>query len=162
MARLKNTFSYCVLLPAKWNEPCRRSLVDSLPDFEESVRKQETLSARVTDIAKELNVFARTGADSHLPHTSDSLMSEIKAASSTLQTLNQRYGALLQHSSRSVALMVSLSTRLGEILEKEMAPGRNSRPGLARFQRHVRFEHFADYWHSSARGNASRAERHKQ
>ncbi len=35
-------------------------------------------------------------------------MIEINAASGTLQTLNQRYGAFLQHSSRSVALMVSL------------------------------------------------------
>jgi phosphoglycerate-specific signal transduction histidine kinase len=99
---------------------------NSLPDFEESVRKQETLSARVTDIAKELNVFARTGADSHLPHTSDSLMSEIKAASSTLQTLNQRYGALLQHSSRSVALMVSLF----DSFRGNLREGNGSRPKL--------------------------------
>ncbi len=32
---------------------------NSLPEFEESVRRQETLSARVTDIAKELNIFAQ-------------------------------------------------------------------------------------------------------
>jgi len=81
---------------------------NALPEFEESVRRQETLSARLTDLATELNVSARTGTVSYFPHTSDPLMSEVNAASDTLQTLNQRYGALLQHSSRSVALMVSL------------------------------------------------------
>jgi len=81
---------------------------NSLLEFEASVRKQETLSARVTDLARELNVSARRDENPHLPHTSDALMGEINAASSTLQTLNQRYGALLQHSSRSVALMVAL------------------------------------------------------
>jgi hypothetical protein len=81
---------------------------NSLPDFEDSVRVQETLSARVTDLAKELNVSARRAANPNLNYTSDALMSDVYAASSTLQTLNQRYGALLQHSSRSIALIVSL------------------------------------------------------
>lgn len=81
---------------------------NSISEFEDSVRRQETLSAHVADLAKELNDSARRDANPNLPYTSDALMSDVRAASSTLQMLNQRYGALLQHSSRSVALMVSL------------------------------------------------------
>ena len=45
-------------------------------------------------------------------------MGQIHGAAETLQTLNQRYSALLQHSSRSVALMVSLfSSFRGQIQE---------------------------------------------
>jgi hypothetical protein len=81
---------------------------NSLPEFEESVRRQETLSARVTDLAGELKVTSQRGTSNLLPHTNDALTQQIRVASATLQALNRQYGSLLQHSSRSVALMVSL------------------------------------------------------
>ncbi len=81
---------------------------NSLLEFDESVRRQETLSARITDLAMELKVSSQPVAHSAARYTSDGLMQQIRVASATLQTLNQQYGSLLQHSSRSVALMVSL------------------------------------------------------
>lgn len=81
---------------------------NSLSEFEDCVCSQEALSARLTELAGELNFSARNGAPAGLPRPIDDLMMQIHAASGTLELLNQRYAALLQHSSRSVALMVSL------------------------------------------------------
>lgn len=81
---------------------------NSLPEFEDSVYSQEALSSRLSELAAELDISAQAPPAVLSPHTNDNLISQIHAASGTLQTLNQRYAALLQHSSRSVALMVSL------------------------------------------------------
>jgi hypothetical protein len=81
---------------------------NSLPEFEDCVCSQAELSARLTELAGELNLSAQSGEPSIVPRANDKLMMQIQAASGTLQSLNQSYAALLQHSSRSVALMVSL------------------------------------------------------
>ncbi len=81
---------------------------NSLPEFEDSVYSQEALSSRLSELAAELDISAQAPPAVLSPQTNDNLISQIHAASGTLQTLNQRYAALLQHSSRSVALMVSL------------------------------------------------------
>jgi hypothetical protein len=48
----------------------------------------------------------------------DDMLRQIRAADDTLQSLNRRYAALLQHSSRSIALMASLfSSFQGQIQE---------------------------------------------
>jgi hypothetical protein len=81
---------------------------NALPDFEESIDSQQELSARLAKLADELcvplqakPVIARAAID-------EDMMRQIRTADETLQRLNQRYAALLQHSSRSVALMASL------------------------------------------------------
>jgi hypothetical protein len=96
------------LLACELEHAMRAISRNSLSEFEDSVRRQETLSSSLTDLARELNLAAQRDASPRLPSTNDALMNEIQTASSTLQMLNQRYGALLQHSSRSVAMMVSL------------------------------------------------------
>jgi hypothetical protein len=83
---------------------------NALSDLEDSVANQQILTARLGQLTDDLCVPLE--AD---PHTSqaaldDDLMSQIHAASDTLQMLNRRYAALLKHSSRSVALMASLFT----------------------------------------------------
>lgn len=81
---------------------------NNLQELEESVANQQDLSARLEHLATGLsdspvapNVFP---SDSIAPD----LMVEIRAAAAELQFLNLRYALLLQHSSRSVALMASL------------------------------------------------------
>lgn len=78
---------------------------NSLSEFEDGLRRQETLSARITELAAELRSPSHTRVAAY---KGDELMQQVRIASGALQTLNQRYGALLQHSRRSVAMMVSL------------------------------------------------------
>jgi len=53
--------------------------------------------------------------DAHVDHD---MMHQVLVAGDTLQKLNRRYAALLQHSSRSVALMASLfNSYKGQIKE---------------------------------------------
>jgi hypothetical protein len=83
---------------------------NALPEFEESVANQQLLSARLGTLANDLCVPLKANAVVAQPDTSfdDELMGQIRGAMATLQNLNRRYAALLQHSSRSVAVMASL------------------------------------------------------
>jgi hypothetical protein len=81
---------------------------NALQEFEESIDSQQVLSARLATLAGDLcrpleakAVITRVSID-------EDMMRQIRTADETLQRLNQRYAALLQHSSRSVALMASL------------------------------------------------------
>ncbi len=94
---------------------------NSLAELEDSIANQQALSARVTELANELKAELYEESAAVYRRNDDRLVREIRAASGTLQTLNHRYSALLQHSSRSVAMMVSLfSSFKGQIQE---APG---------------------------------------
>jgi hypothetical protein len=92
--------------------------VNALPDLEESIDNQQVLSGRLAALADELCVplqqkpaIARAAVD-------DDLARQIRAADDTLQRLNRRYAALLQHSTRSIALMSQLfSSFQGQIQE---------------------------------------------
>jgi hypothetical protein len=83
---------------------------NDLPVLEDSVANQQELSHGLSRLADELS--ASSQADFPVPiQTNDSdLMQEIRTAAGELQRLNFRYSILLQHSSRSVALMASLFT----------------------------------------------------
>ena len=94
---------------------------NSLAELEDSIANQQALSARVTELANELKAELYQETAAAYRQNDERLVHEIRAASGTLHTLNQRYSALLQHSSRSVAIMVSLfSSFRGQIQE---APG---------------------------------------
>ncbi len=85
---------------------------NALLDFEESLMDQEALGARLRMLASEASLFrqrnpAEVSADSPAGIDSE-LASRIIRASTTLQQLNREYAALLQYSSRSAAMMVSL------------------------------------------------------
>jgi hypothetical protein len=80
---------------------------NSLSDFEESIDTQQVLSARLARLADELSAPLRApSAIARIPVKVD-ILRQIGAAGDTLQQLNRRYAALIQHSSRSVALMTS-------------------------------------------------------
>ena len=81
---------------------------NDVSDLEESIANQQVLSARLSKLANELCVpLEAKPAISHAILDAG-LTQQIRSANETLQNLNQRYAALLQHSSHSVALMASL------------------------------------------------------
>ena len=79
-----------------------------LSDLEDSVANQQMLSSRLGELVRELCVPLEADAVVFQTNTDDDQMRQILTASAALQKLNQRYAALLKHSSRSVALMASL------------------------------------------------------
>ena len=79
-----------------------------LSDLEDSVANQQMLSGRLGELVRELCVPLEADTAVFQTDTDDDQMRQIFTASAALQKLNQRYAALLKHSSRSVALMASL------------------------------------------------------
>jgi hypothetical protein len=102
----------------------RAIAANALADFEESIANQQTLSGRLTELVNQICVPLEAEATGSHASVDANLMGQIHHASDSLQKLNRRYAALLQHSSRSVAQMTALFNSLrGQIQE---APG--SRP----------------------------------
>jgi flagellar biosynthesis/type III secretory pathway chaperone len=81
---------------------------NALPELEESIDSQQVLSARLNELADDLCVPLQADATISQASLDDEMKQQIRSASQTLQRLNQRYAALLRHSSRSVAQMASL------------------------------------------------------
>lgn len=82
---------------------------NNLRQFEDSITAQQILAARLSDLAEELRTPAAEDARNMAPNNIDEdLRAQIGAANAELQKLNLRYSFLIQHSSRSVALMASL------------------------------------------------------
>jgi hypothetical protein len=91
---------------------------NALPEFEESVDSQQILGARLAKLADELCEPLEAKAPIVQAVIDEDIMRQIRSADQTLQQLNRRYAALLQHSSRSLAGMVSLfSSFQGQIQE---------------------------------------------
>jgi CTP-dependent riboflavin kinase len=91
---------------------------NSLPDFEESIGSQQVLSARLAELADELCAPLKAKPTIIPAAIDEDMMHQIRTADGTLQRLNQRYAALLQHSSRSITLMTSLfSSFQGQLQE---------------------------------------------
>ena len=99
---------------------------NSLADFEESVSNQQEMSVRLAELASELRGSPTPKSTAQEVSANDGLMLEIQVASAALQSLNQRYAALILHSSRSVAMMVSLFNSIKGNLQE--VPG--ARPKL--------------------------------
>jgi hypothetical protein len=91
---------------------------NALSDLEESVSNQQTISARLLVLAGALSgplksnpVRSNRAASSPARSASNidaDMIEQVLVANESLQKLNRRYAALLEHSSRSVALMSSL------------------------------------------------------
>jgi len=91
---------------------------NSLSPLEDSVANQQVLATRLQELANDLSKPFEDRAVVSEGVGDEVLMREIHGASKTLQTLNQRYSALLKLSSHSVGLMVSLfSSFRGQIQE---------------------------------------------
>lgn len=99
---------------------------NSLADFEESVSNQQEMSVRLAELASELRGSQTPKSTAQEVSANDGLMLQIQVASAALQSLNQRYAALILHSSRSVAMMVSLFNSIKGNLQE--VPG--ARPKL--------------------------------
>jgi hypothetical protein len=95
---------------------------NDLQDLEESVANQQELSQQLGQLADDLGSSAQTSDPIPSPSTDSDLMSEIRTAAVELQRLNFRYSVLLQHSSRSVALMTSLFTSFQGQLQEASGP----------------------------------------
>jgi hypothetical protein len=81
---------------------------DALPKFEESIAAQQLFSARLLVLANELALPLEADRAASTIPIDDNLMHQILIAGNSLQKLNRVYAALLHHSSKSTALMVSL------------------------------------------------------
>jgi hypothetical protein len=91
---------------------------NALAQFEDSIVSQQLLSARLLVLADELSVPLATHRTATPDPIDDNLMRQIFTAGDSLQKLNRTYAALLHHSSRSTALMVSfLASARGQIQE---------------------------------------------
>jgi hypothetical protein len=81
---------------------------NALLDLEDSVANQQILSARLGRLANDMCTPLEMSQTISQAAIDGDLMQQIRAAADTLQKLNYSYAALLQHASRSVALMTSL------------------------------------------------------
>jgi hypothetical protein len=95
---------------------------NALPELEESVVRQQEMSVQLNVLVSDLCVPLRADHSSPQVGIEENAVHEIRAASNTLQILNQRYAALLQHSSRSVAMMVSLFTSVSGRFQEASGP----------------------------------------
>jgi len=95
---------------------------NDLEELEDSVANQQELSQELSQLASELGSSASASSPTPSQSTDCDLMSEIHTAAGELQRLNFRYSVLLQHSSRSVALMTSLFTSFQGQLREASGP----------------------------------------
>jgi hypothetical protein len=119
--RNRKAFEYLQLLgalAAELEKAMHAIAQNALPDLEESVASQQVLSSRLTGLVNEICVPLETEASTTQTRLDESMMQQIRSASNSLQELNRRYAALLQHSSRSVAQMTALfNSARGQIKE---------------------------------------------
>jgi hypothetical protein len=91
---------------------------NALPDLEESVSNQQMMSTRLLVLAEALSGPLKSNPAKSIPVAANpvrpsmnidaDMMQQVQLANESLQKLNRRYAALLEHSSRSVAMMSSL------------------------------------------------------
>jgi hypothetical protein len=95
---------------------------NALPELEDSIDNQQVLSARLSAQADDLCVPLRASSGISQASLDEDMKLQIRSANQTLQRLNQRYAALLQHSSRSVAMMASLFSSFQGQLQEASGP----------------------------------------
>ena len=95
---------------------------NDLQELEESVTYQQELSQQLGKLADELCATSQPAYPLPTQSEDSDLMHEIRTATAELQRLNFRYSILLEHSSRSVALMASLFTSYRGQLQEASGP----------------------------------------
>ena len=80
---------------------------NALADFEENIMNQQAIAAHLTELAKDFALPADGSLTGSTLRDSE-IAAQIQAANRHLQVQNKRYSALLRHSSRSAAQMISL------------------------------------------------------
>jgi hypothetical protein len=99
---------------------------DNISELEESIAQQQALSLRLTALVEKQNFPAPAESCVSIapPETTDpGLGLQIRTAAAAVQALNLRYSILLQHASRSVAMMVSLFRSFQGELQEGAGPG---------------------------------------
>ncbi|HVU46805.1 MAG TPA: hypothetical protein VHD85_11800 [Terracidiphilus sp.] len=96
---------------------------NDLQEFEDSIASQQDLSEQLSRLADELSAASQPTYPLPSQSADSDLMHEIRTATGELQRLNFRYSILLEHSSRSVALMASLFTSFQGQLQEASGPG---------------------------------------
>lgn len=81
---------------------------NAISSFQDSVAKQEMLCAVLVTMANSLMEQARVSRQPLLVLGDASVERKIRATSKAIRELNLEYAALLRHSGRSIALLVSL------------------------------------------------------
>jgi hypothetical protein len=95
-------------LASEMEKAMRAIAHNALPDLEEIVASQQIMSARLLALANEISPTLNSNPAVSPAGLGPEMMQQVRVAGDALQNLNRRYAALLQHSSRSVALMASL------------------------------------------------------
>jgi hypothetical protein len=91
---------------------------NAVASFQESVAKQEMLCAVLANMAKSMSQKNGSSTGTPLILGDRSVDRKIRAASEAIRDLNLQYAALLKHSGRSLALLVSLCrSHTGQHLE---------------------------------------------
>jgi hypothetical protein len=91
---------------------------NAVASFQESVAKQEMLCAVLASMANSMREKKGSSTEAPLILSDGSTDRKIRAASEAIRDLNLRYAALLKHSGRSLALLVSLCrSHTGQHLE---------------------------------------------
>jgi flagellar biosynthesis/type III secretory pathway chaperone len=91
---------------------------NQLSPLEESVTNQHALAERLRELADDLRKLEPAHVAGSQIASDEEIVGQIQSATETLRTLNRRYAALLQLSSHSVGLMISLfSSFRGQIQE---------------------------------------------
>jgi hypothetical protein len=81
---------------------------NAITTLQESVAKQEMLCAVLANLAHTIGEPVTSSERLSLVLTDNSVARKIRATSMAIQDLNLQYAALLKHSGRSIALLVSL------------------------------------------------------
>jgi hypothetical protein len=81
---------------------------NALTSFQESVAKQEMLCSVLAKMANTVSEKVRLSEQPLMVLSDSSVERKIRATIGAIRQLNLQYGALLKHSGRSIALIVSL------------------------------------------------------
>jgi hypothetical protein len=81
---------------------------NAINSFQESVAKQEMLCAVLANLAKPIGAPAGSSTRLPLGLGDNAVARNIRATTTAIQDLNLQYAALLKHSGKSIALLVSL------------------------------------------------------
>jgi hypothetical protein len=96
---------------------------NALAELEESVANQQRISSQLGALAERLSLPLEGSSAISQAHAEEDMMRQIRQAGGTLDKLNRRYAALLQHASRSVALMASLFGSFQGQFQEASGPG---------------------------------------
>jgi hypothetical protein len=91
---------------------------NAISSFQESVAKQEMLCAVLANLANSIGAPVILSERMPLGLSENSVARKIRATTTVIRNLNLQYAALLNHSGRSIALLVSLCrTHTGQLQE---------------------------------------------